>query len=76
MKYTNESSAGRARAKSYGSDRTEAVPDNALNSMPPPAQKVDPSVRLDDLKGEIMGNVPLATQMAKPQAYQAKKGAA
>jgi hypothetical protein len=74
MKYTNEGRLGASRAAAL--NKTEREVDNAPNSMPPPAQKVDPSVRLDDLKGEIMGNVPLATQMAKPQAYQAKKGAA
>lgn len=73
-KYTNESSAGRARAASYGSER--APLGGSLTEQSPPAMKVDPSVRLGDLKGEILGNVPLATQMRKPAAYQGKKGSA
>lgn len=70
-KYTNESSAGRARANSYGSER---APLGGSLTEPAPAQKVDPSVRLGDIKGEILGNVPLASQMRKPAAYQGKKG--
>jgi hypothetical protein len=73
-KYTNESAAGRARAASYGADRSERMPDGGAGTMQSGAQKVDPSVRLGDLKGDILGNVPLADQMRKPMAYQAKKG--
>lgn len=72
-KYTTESTAGRARAQSYKSG-PEPMGTNGPNSMPASVQKVDPSVRLGDLKGEINGNVPLAEQMRKPMAYQAKKG--
>lgn len=68
MKYTNEGRLGAERAASY--NKREAMPDNAPNSQPPAAQKVDPSVKLGDLKGEIMGNVPLDEQMRKPQAYR------
>lgn len=72
MRYTNESAAGARRAASY--NKTESQP-NAFSTIEPLGKgQVDPSVRLGDIKGEINGNVPLARQMAKPQAYEAKKG--
>ena len=71
-KYTNESSAGRARAQSYLRG-PEKMPDGGEMTMQP-AQRVDPSVRLGDIKGAILGDVPMDVQMAKPQAYQPKKG--
>ena len=71
-KYSTESEAGRRRASSYGT--TEMMPDGGRGTEPPPAQRVDPSVRLGDIKGEIIGNVPMSVQMAKPQAYIPKKG--
>lgn len=70
-KFTNESSVGRARAASYGSER---APLGGNLTEPAPAQKVDPSVRLGGLRGDLIGNVPLSSQMRKPAAYQAKKG--
>lgn len=75
-RYTNESAAGRARVKTYGADRTEREVNNAPNSEMPLVQKVDPSVRLGGLRGDIMGNVPLERQMRKPEAYKAKNGSA
>jgi hypothetical protein len=73
-KYTNESSAGRARAASYGRGPEMMPSGGGADTKPAQAQRVDSSVRLGDLKGEIGGNVPMSVQMAKPAAYQAKKG--
>lgn len=72
MKYTNESTAGAARAASY--NKLEQQPNPTSSIEPLGKGQVDPSVRLGDIRGEINGNVPMSVQMAKPQAYQAKKG--
>lgn len=72
MKYTNESAAGARRAASYNKPEREP---NVTSDIVSGARMVDPSVRLGPLKGEVNGNVPMSVQMAKPQAYQAKKGA-
>jgi len=71
-KYTNESAAGARRAASY--NKPEQQPNPFSSEMPLEKGQVDPSVRLGDIKGEINGNVPMNVQMAKPQAYVAKKG--
>lgn len=71
-KYTNEGSLGRSRAAALNKPEREVNPFSS--EMPLTKGQVDTSVRLGDLKGEINGNVPLNVQMAKPQAYQAKKG--
>lgn len=73
MKYTNESSLGRRQAAAL--NKPEKMPGNAPNSEVSGAQRVDPSVRLGDLKGEPAGSVAMETTMGKPRAYQAKKGA-
>lgn len=73
-KFSTESIAGQRRASSYGTAATETMPDGGRGTEPPPAQRVDPSVRLGDIKGDILGNVPMSVQMAKPQAYIPKKG--
>ena len=49
-------------------------PDYGSNSDEQNATKMDPSVRLQALRGEPLGSVPLERTMAKPQAYVAKKG--
>lgn len=72
-RFTNEGALGARRAAAL--NKRETIPDNGPNSMPPAVQKVDTSVRLGELRGEIAGNVPMATQMAKPAAYREKKGA-
>lgn len=73
--YSTEGQKARERVKGYGSERAERMPGNAPNSEVSGAQRVDTSVRLGDLKGEIIGDVPMERQMAKPQAYVPKKGA-
>lgn len=70
MKYTNESAAGRARAQALmGKPETANEPATTTG-----AQRVDPSVTLGPLTGEIRGAVPMSVTIGKPQAYQAKKG--
>lgn len=70
-KYANESAAGARRAASYNKPEREVNPFSS--EVPLGKGQVDPSVRLGDIKGEINGNVPMDVQMAKPQAYVAKK---
>lgn len=70
VKYTNNS---------YGDKLTPAreVPNTFdSGSDEQGGLKVDPSVRLGELRGEPNGCVPMATTMAKPQAYKASRGPA
>lgn len=57
MKYANESAKGAARAASY----KRSGDDNRSVEEPvyPAGRKVDPSVCIGPLRGEICGNVPI-----------------
>jgi len=67
-KYTNEANGGKL------TPATEREPDYSTGSDEQNPMKVDPSVRLGELRGEPLGCVPMATTVAKPQAYKATKG--
>lgn len=71
-KYTTQSDAGAARARSL------TKPERSVRETDQPtyqsAMRVDPSVRLGPLQGEQRGSVPMSVTIGKPQAYQPKKG--
>ncbi len=51
-------------------DTNMEQPNGLLSSESPQGQKVDPSVRLGPLHGEIMGAVSMEKTMQKPRAYK------
>jgi len=72
MKYSTARDGTRATYPNVNQGRE---PDYGTNSSEQGGQKVDPSVRLGEMKGEPLGCVPLERTMRKPMAYQEKKGA-
>lgn len=71
MKYTTQHNGGKANYPKVDQAHTSNI---NTGSDEQAGMKVDPSVRLGELRGEPPGSVPLARTMQKPMAYRAKNG--